>query len=493
MQKLKGVMRNITPFVLQKFISFDFNISLIFDIKCYMKNLKLKDLKNKKFHFIGIGGISMSGLAFFLIHNKIYVQGSDIARNEETIKLENKGIKIFYEHKKANVKNADIVVYTSAIKEDNEELIEARLSNKIIMKRAELLGLIASFYKYVIAVAGSHGKTTTTAMIAEVFMQAKKKPTFHIGGVLNSIDSSYKVGNKEIFITEACEYKDNYLQICPDICVVLNIDADHLDYFKTIDGVKSSFEKFASGTKQGGLVIASKSDENSKILFNRENIASFGINKKADIYASNIKEYKPCHYSFDVRFLKFKLGNVKLNILGKHNIYNALASILVAICFGIDFEDIKIALENFSGVKRRCQKITEIKGVQIYHDYAHHPKQIEKMIQVGRELVSKTHGRVIVVFEPHTFSRTKYLIDEFIESFERADVVIFAPVYSARENETEGFNSLKLLNDAQKRGIKALYFETFEEIKKQVLKSTSPNDIVLLLGAGTIEKLAEMF
>ena len=458
-----------------------------------MKELNFKDLKDKKFHFIGIGGISMSGLAFMLAFNKVYVQGSDLSQNQETQKLEKQGVKVFYEHKKENIKNIDIVVYTSAIKEDNEELVQARVDNKIILKRAELLGLIASLYKYVIAISGSHGKTTATAMIAEILMQAKKNPTIHIGGKLNSISSSYKVGGNEFFITEACEYKDNFLYIKPDIAVVLNISADHLDYFKTLEGVKKSFYKFAGSVKKGGISIVSYDDVNLKELISKNNCATFGFNKSADIYASKIKEYRPGYYSFDVRFSKYKLGNIKLNILGKHNIYNALVSVLISICLGIDFEDTKLALENFSGVERRCQFIKEINGIKIYHDYAHHPEQIEKMIQVGRELVLKNQGRVIVVFEPHTYSRTKFLIEEFVQSFKGADVVIFAPVYSARENQKEGFDSLKLLNEVKEFGINAFYFESFDEIKNEVLKFSKQNDVVLLLGAGTIEKLAKMF
>lgn len=458
-----------------------------------MKELNFNDLKNKKFHFIGIGGISMSGLAFMLAFNKVYVQGSDLSRNQETQKLEKQGVKVFYEHKKENIKNVDIVVYTSAIKEDNEELVEARVDNKIILKRAELLGLIASLYKYVIAISGSHGKTTATAMIAEILMQAKKNPTIHIGGKLNSISSSYKVGGNEFFITEACEYKDNFLYIKPDIAVVLNISADHLDYFKTLEGVKKSFYKFAGSVKKGGISIVSYDDLNLKSLINKDYCATFGLDKSADIYASKIKEYRPGYYSFDVRFSKYKLGNIKLNILGKHNIYNALVSVLISICLGIDFEDTKLALENFSGVERRCQFIKETNGIKIYHDYAHHPEQIEKMIQVGRELVFKNQGRVIVVFEPHTYSRTKFLIEEFVQSFKSADVVIFAPVYSARENQREGFDSLKLLNEVKDFGINAFYFESFDEIKNEVLKISKQNDVVLLLGAGTIEKLAKMF
>ena len=458
-----------------------------------MKDLNFNDLKNKKFHFIGIGGISMSGLAFMLMHNKIYVQGSDLARNQETEKLEKAGVKVFYEHKKSNVKNANIIVYTSAIKDDNEELVEAKISGKIILKRAELLGLISKLYKCVIAVAGSHGKTTTTGMISEILMKANKNPTIHIGGNLNSISSSYNVGENEYFITEACEYKDNYLYIKPDIAIVLNVDADHLDYFKNLSGVKRSFLKFARHVKNGGITIISRDDENSKCIAEKLMPATFGFDKSADVYASRVKEYMPGYYSFDVKFSKYKLGNIKLNILGRHNVLNALASILVSICLGIDFEDVKWAIENFSGVERRCEFIKNINGASLYHDYAHHPEQIEKMIKVGRELVSKTDGKLIVVFEPHTYSRTKFLIDEFVKSFKGADYVIFAPSYSAREKQEEGFDALKLANCTRDFGLKTIHLESFEEIKFKVLEVAKAGDVVFILGAGTIEKLAKMF
>lgn len=458
-----------------------------------MENIKLNDLVGKKFHFIGIGGISMSALALILKQNGFFVQGSDLAHNAETEKLEGQNIKIFYEHHEKNIKGADVVVYTSAIHDDNPEYIFAKKKRLIILKRAELLGLIAEFYKYTIAVAGSHGKTTTTAMLAEIFMQAGFKPTFHIGGSLNSIHSNYKLGNKKIFITEACEYMDNYLYIKPDVAVVLNIDSDHLDYFKNLDGVKSSFKRFKNNVKSGGISVVSIDDENSKELQEDEFVAYFGLSKKADVYAVNIKEYKPCYYSFDVVFAKYKLGNIKLNILGKHNIQNALASVLVSLAFAIDFEDIKKAIEKFSGVERRCQLVKENNGVQIYHDYAHHPKQIKKMIQVGRELTKKSGGKVIVVFEPHTYSRTKFLINEFAESFKNADRVIFAPVYSAREKPTEGYDSLKLASDTKMINPNVEYIETYEDIKKRVEEISNSKDVVLILGAGTIEKLAKMF
>ena len=458
-----------------------------------MENIKLKDLKNKKFHFIGIGGISMSGLAMMLKRNGFFVQGSDLMFSEETKKLEKNSVKVFYEHNKNNLKDIDIVVYSSAILDDNEELKFAKNNKLILLKRAELLGLVSELYKIVIAVSGSHGKTTATAMISEIFMKADLKPTIHLGGVLNSISSNYKLGNKKYFITEACEYKDNYLYLKPDIAVVLNIDLDHLDYFKNIDNLKKSFFNFSKQVKVGGIVVVSADDENSKELFNQKNVAKFGGDKRADVFAVNIKEYKPCYYSFDVIFSRFKLGNIKLNIIGRHNIKNAVAAILVSLACGIDFCDIKYAIENFSGVKRRCEKICELNGFVVYHDYAHHPEQIKKMVEVGRDLTKKKKGKVIVVFEPHTYSRTKHLIDEFSICFENCDRVIIAPVYSARENPIQGYDSIKLFNEIKEKGILVEYIETYKEIKTRIMNIAKPNDVILILGAGSIEKLAKMF
>lgn len=458
-----------------------------------MENFDLRFLKDKKVHFIGVGGISMSSLALMLKANRVYVQGSDEVENAEVKRLKSRGVKVFIGHKKSNLDGADVVVYSSAITDDNEELLEAKNRKLLIVKRAELLGMIASFYKTVVSVAGSHGKTTATAMISEILINAGLKPTLHIGGVVNSIKSNHKIGNKKIFVTESCEYKDNFLFINPDISVVLNVDADHLDYFGSLDGVKKSFGKFLKNTKKGGVNIICKDDENLKDFLTNDNVVTFGFDKTADIHAVNVKEYKPCYYSFDVVFFKYKLGNVKLNIIGKHNVLNALASILVGLTLAVDFCDIKKSIENFSGVERRCQKIAEINGATIYHDYAHHPVQIESMMRVAKELTKKNGGKIIAVFEPHTYSRTKFLLEEFAKSFEPADYVIFAPVYSARELPIQGYDSLKLTDETRKYNSNVECIETFSEIKKRVIELADKNDVVLILGAGTIEKLAKMF
>ena len=458
-----------------------------------MENFKIGDLKGKVVHFVGIGGISMSALALMLKRDKIFVQGSDDCLNGEVEKLIKKGVTVFVGHDEKNVQDADVVVYSSAIANDNPELIYARRNNLLIIKRAELLGMIARSYKYVVSIAGSHGKTTASAMIAETMQLAGLKPTVHIGGVSNRFKSNYKIGNKKYFVTESCEYKDNYLYMNPDVSIILNIDADHLDYFKNLQGVKDSFLNFAKNTKSGGVNVICADDENSGHLMSLDNVVSFGCLKGANVQARNIREYKPCYYCFDAYLSGYKLGNIKLNVLGKHNVYNALASLVVALAFEIDFSVAKSAIENFAGVKRRCQKITDKDGVQIYHDYAHHPKQIEEMIAVGRQLCKNDNGRVVVVFEPHTYSRTKFLINEFVDALGKADKVFLAPVYSARESATEGFDSLKLSNELKKTNNSVEYLESYKEIFESAKSFASQGDVVLVLGAGTIFKLADMF
>lgn len=457
-----------------------------------MKELDLKKIKGKTFHFIGIGGISMSGLAEMLLKNGAIIQGSDLSKNIEIERLEKKGAKIFNKHLAENVVGADYVVYTSAIHEDNPEIVYANKHSIPLIKRAELLGLIASGYKTVIAVSGSHGKTTTTAMLSEIFLQAGLKPTLHVGGPLKKIDSNYLIGNKKFFITEACEYKDNFLYIKPDIAVVLNIDADHLDYFGTTDGVKKSFKKFACGVRDGGIIVVSGEDKNSKEISRMENASTFGETKKSDIYAKNVKEYKTGYFSFDTYICGYKLGRIELNLMGRHNIGLALAAILVSVLCGVDFCDIKFALENFTGTERRCEEVGSINGARVFHDYAHHPAQVSKMIEMARLLSVKSGGRVITVFEPHTYSRTKFLLEDFAKAFSGADHAIFVPVYSARENPEDGVDSEVLTNETKKHLESAEYIKTFDETISRLKKITKEEDIVLILGAGTIEKLAHM-
>ncbi|MBQ8451992.1 MAG: UDP-N-acetylmuramate--L-alanine ligase [Clostridia bacterium] len=456
-----------------------------------MEKLLLKNFKNKVVHFIGIGGISMSALAQILKKSGAIVQGSDASQNDEVKKLIKKKISVMIGHKKENIFGADFVVYSSAIKEDNEELQYAISSKIKIIKRAELLGIVAKDFKNVIAISGSHGKTTATAMLIETMIEAGLKPSYHVGGELCRTNSNFGIGRKEFFVTEACEYKDNFLYLTPTISVILNVDKDHLDYFGTIENIKKSFKKFAEQTKENGIIISNADDKN----FNENiypNLATFSIEGKADLVAKKIREYKPGLYSFDVYFCRCKLGNIKLNILGKHNVYNALVVVLISIILGIDFETVKFSLEHFLGTKRRCEFITENNGVLIYHDYAHHPKQIEKMIEVGKSLATKRDGKLFIVFEPHTYSRTKFLLNEFEKCFNGADGVIFLPAYSARENKNDGVEADDLCKQTSKCVSVCKFVTDYDDAKNEIEKLTKKNDVVLILGAGTIENLAHM-
>lgn len=454
---------------------------------------ELKLLKGKKFHFIGIGGVSMSSLALMLKRRGFYVQGSDDVQNAEVKKLAKRKVRVFLGHTQDNVLGVDVVVYSSAIHDDNPELVYAKKHKLLILKRAELLGLVAEDYKTVIAVSGSHGKTTTTAMISEMFLNAGLKPTVHIGGRLKSINSNYKIGNKEFFITENCEYKDNFLFVKPDISVILNIDSDHLDYFGSLENIKLSFLKYAKGTRDGGLNLICDSDSNLSEISKLDNSIKFGKSKKSSVFAKNIKEYKAGHYSFDVVFEKCELGEIKLNILGEHNIFNALSAVLVGLICGLEFEEIKNSIENFSGVERRSELIGEVEGVKIFHDYAHHPKQIEKMIRTLCRLKKERGGKLITIFEPHTFSRTKYLLEDFAKSFLGSDYVFLAPVYSARESIEDGVDSMRLTKECEKYIKNVKLINSFSDIVFEVKKIAKGDDLVLILGAGTIEKLAKMF
>ncbi len=433
----------------------------------------------------------MSALAQMLQREDIYVQGSDEVVNNEILKLKDKGVKIFKGHDIKNLKNIDVVVYSSAIAEDNVELVFARDNKLLIIKRAELLAAVAHEYKTIISVAGSHGKTTATAMVAEIFLRGGLNPTLHIGGVLKSINSNYNIGSKDYFITESCEYKDNFLYLHPDLSVILNIDADHLDYFGDIDGVKKSFKKFANGTRNGGICLFCSDDKNSNEILKSANSVTFGL-KNGDLVAKNIKEYTLGKFSFDVIFEKLNLGNIKLNMLGRHNIYNALAAIFVGLLCGIDFCNIKYSIENFSGTERRTEFICERSGVKYFHDYAHHPMQISQMVVVGKSLAGENGGRLIVVYEPHTYSRTKYLIDDFVLSFKGVDKIYFAPVYSARENKEQGFSSDVLCEECKRKGIGAELLSDYGEIKNKISEYTKSGDVVFVLGAGSVEKLAKM-
>ena len=443
--------------------------------------LKLKNYN--KIFFVGIGGISMSALALLLKkHNKL-VSGSDLNKTNLTKKLCKQGIKVFYKHKSSNIKDCDLVVFSGAIPSENAEIIEAQKQNIKVVERSELLQMIASEYKNVIAVSGTHGKTTTTAMIAYIFMLCGLKPTVHVGGDFEYINGNISIGEKEYFITEACEFRDSFLTLKPTISVITNIETEHLDYFKTFENEKKSFNKFAKNTKHACFL-----NSKNKNLINSKKAKTFGFSNANNLYIRNLKKGSDHKYSFDCYKGTNFVGSFKLNVYGKHNVENALAAISVCLEVGIDYNAIYLGLKTFSNVRRRFELIGTYKKSLVIHDYAHHPTEILNTIKTTKEVFRK---KVICIFQPHTYSRTKTLIESFSKCFDGLDCLYLLKTYSARER-FEYLGSADYLKDTiLKSGPSFAVKGVFA--KRHLIKNLKNEDlcgsVLLFLGAGDIEKL----
>ena len=406
----------------------------------------------KKYYFIGIGGISMSALACLLQEFGEEVAGSDACANETVHNLLVRGIPVTIGADYTKVHDADIVVVSSAIPVDNEELVLATKLNKKIISRGELLGEISRRYENVIAVSGAHGKTTTTALIASIFR--KLNPTVHIGGILCENNSNFILGDKKYFITEACEYKDNFLYLKPSLGVVLNVEAEHLDYFKSFEGVKMSFNRFINNCEN---CIVLSDDESLKLEFCAVNI---------------VQDEKGLH--FDCYHEGGYLGAVSCPVYGVHNVQNILTAIQVAVHYGISFKDIAEGLKAFKGVKRRFEKYNLGKGSLIF-DYAHHPTEIEKSIATAKGFCK---GELVVIFQPHTYSRTKALYSDFLTCLKKADKVVVFKTYSARE-DYDYYGDAKRLAE----GLACEYSEDYG-VLDYLKHNIREDDVVLVLGAG---------
>ncbi|MDD4816155.1 MAG: UDP-N-acetylmuramate--L-alanine ligase [Clostridia bacterium] len=427
--------------------------------------------KTKRYFFVGVGGVSMCALAKLLTHNGNIVVGSD--SNPET-KIS--GIKVFHEHNAENVKDIDCLVYNNAIAETNPEILEAKKLNIPVMSRAELLAEIASEYKYLISVSGMHGKTTTTEMIAEVFLEAGLEPTVHIGGISNCFKSNLYIGKKKFFITEACEYKDSFLTLKSGVGVVLNIEPEHLDYFKNFENIKKSFEKFANNSKK---IISQKK-------YNFNNSINYGEN--GNFIAKNIKINENKLFNFDIYKNNKLFGNFNLNSIAEHNIENALACTAVCDYFKINKKHIKEALENFKGVKRRMEFVNT--SPIVIHDYAHHPTELNATISAVKKHYKK---EILVVFQPHTFTRTKAFFKDFVKVLLKADKLFLIKTYSAREEEIEGATAKDLFEKTKPQKLDTYYFEDFISAQTEIKKHLKSNNILLILGAGDIDKMCENF
>ena len=457
-----------------------------FSHNSYSVNMSLID-KIQSVHIIGIGGISLSALALILLSKGKTVSGSDKVLSQITENLQNKGIKIVDKCDSLLIQNADLIVYTSAISADDEEFTLAKKLHKKILSRAELLGEISKDY-FTISVAGSHGKTTATSMIGNIFIEAGKDPTIHVGGIMKNIQSNALVGKGKYFITEACEYKDSFLHISSDISIILNEDPDHLDYFKNKENYYKSFEKFAKNIKKDGVLIVNNDDFFAKKL-KTANTFSYSIKNNADLQAKNIDQ-KNDLISFELYYLGLNFGVFQIHALGLHNIYNALASIAVGICCGISLEIMKNALYGFEGVERRLEIISKIKGANIIHDYAHHPDEIIASIKAVKDAYG---GKIVCIFQPHTFSRTRDLYYEFCHCFIEADEVWLLPIYPAREKPVAKITSKFLAKGVSKYNSHVRYFSNFEKCFAFISKIAEDNMTFLIMGAGDICNLAYKF
>lgn len=447
--------------------------------------------KIKKIHFIGIGGIGMSGIAQVLLKLGYEVSGSDIQKTELTLELEKMGAKIVYTHRAQNVEKKDVVVYSSSISSDNCEIISAEKLKIPIIQRAEMLAELMRI-KYSIAIAGAHGKTTTTSMISEILREAKFDPTVIIGGRLRYLGLNANLGTGEYLVAEADESDGSFLHLSPTIAVVMNIDREHLSFYNNIRNIKKTFVDFLNKVPFYGVSVICLDEKNIRSIIPKlkRNFITFGVYTKAEITASNIK--------FDKQFTKFEvfeknvlLGKIDLCVPGLYNVYNALAAIATARELEIDYKTIYYALYHFKGVERRFQIKYEQNGITVVDDYGHHPTEIEATLTAIKENWNK---RIICVFQPHRYTRTKELLEDFATSFFQVDVLIVTEIYAASETSIPGINGKLVADIISKYGHKnVIFIPTKDEIIEYLYKIVISGDIVITLGAGDVYKIGEAY
>ena len=456
-----------------------------------MANLEeLKQYKN--IHMLGIGGTSMSGIAEILQNWNFNVTGSDSTSSENTDRLIKKGIKVTIGHDLINLSRADIVVYSAAIPQDDIELEKARSLHITTVERADFLGLITKAFDDTICISGTHGKSTTTSMLSVCFLEAKLDPSIQVGAILKQIDGNNRVGNSEYFILEACEYVESFLKFYPKTEVILNIDNDHLDYFKDMDHIISAFTKYVKLLPDNGLLVLNADDKNCANLshFTNAKVITYGIeNEKANFIARNISFDNNGFASFDAYYNNNFFKTFKLSVPGIHNVLNALACIAVCNSYGLEKEDIKNGLLKFTGAHRRFEYVGSYNNVQIYDDYGHHPTEIQA---VYNALKNKKYNQSWIIFQPHTYSRTKLLLRDFAKALSNFDNIIITDIYAAREQNTYNISSRNLVDEIAKLGKKVYYLKDFNQIVSFIKKNTINNDIVITQGAGTITKLGNM-
>ena len=451
---------------------------MIYDIETYLK-------PGMRAHLVGIGGVSMSPLAEALHGAGLVITGSDIRESEVLDQLRALGIRIAVGHSADNIAGADLIIRTAAAREDNVEIAAARQAGIPVFERAQAWGSIMKNYKNAVCISGTHGKTTTTSMTTHILMAADKDPTVMIGGTLPLLGAGHRVGKGDTIVLESCEYYNSFHSFFPTIAVILNVDADHLDFFGDIENVKRSFRTFAELVPEDGWVIYNHDDKNTVDAMRgiERRILTFGLEEGADVRAERVT-LEGKHLRFDVTFRGEQFLHLELQLPGRHNVYNAVAAVSAAIAMGIPADAVEKGLKNFRGAGRRFEFKGCLNGAEIYDDYAHHPGELRALLDAALNMGYK---RVITAFQPHTYSRTKTHFDEFVNQLRRADKVLLAEIYAAREKNTEGISSRSLAEAIPG----AEYFPTFEEMEARLRELASEGDIILTVGAGDIYKVGE--
>lgn len=442
-------------------------------------------------YFIGIGGISMSGLAAILLKEGFQISGSDNKASDLTARLADDGAQIHIGQSSANIgDDIDLIVYTAAIHPDNPEWQAAQHKGIPMLSRAEFLGQLMDNYARSIAVAGTHGKTTTTSMIAHILLAGDTDPTISVGGMLSSIGGNIRVGGPDVFLTEACEYTNSFLNFRPKYSIILNIEEDHMDFFKDLEDIRRSFTKFAGNTAPDGcLFLNSAIERPSEIAADFSGSAvTFGISGSEDYTAHDVTYDEKACASFTYFCHGEPCGHVTLHVPGEHNVANALGAIAFAKEAGFDDDVIIRGLQSFGGTARRFEYKGRFNGTTVIDDYAHHPTEIAATLSAAKNY---PHGRIICVFQPHTYTRTKAFWNEFASALSLADIVVLADVYAARETDTLGIHSGDLANEIQNAGTESYYFSSFEEIETFLLKKCMHNDLLITMGAGDVYRIGE--